>query len=98
MVPAVLDYYIQHCQPTYQDFRNDFSKSFGFNIPSFIDIAHANTRQYDFDKRNTLADGTEIVLKNSWKSGKGDETVVFMKEIDRLYRIGLLDKHVLYLG
>lgn len=101
MSSTVLEYYIQHCRPSYQDFQKHFRGSFGLMIPSFIDqtnITNANRRQYDLDNIITLADGTNIVLKRAWRSGRGGETVVFMKDIDRLYRMGLLDKHVLYLG
>lgn len=98
MVCAVLEYYIQKSNPTITDIENDFRLYRNPKIRWFEDIKNASPRYYDFDRQLTLPNGTTIVPMSSWTSDSGGNTVAFIKEVDRLYRTGRLDQHVLFLG
>lgn len=98
MVYAVIEYYNQRNGPTYKDLIRDFRLSHRPKDRWFKDIKIANTKTHDFSRQLTLSDGTVIVPMLYWRGGTGDNTVAFIKEVDLLYRRGILDKHVLYLG
>ena len=100
MANSVFEYYIQRNRPTTADLLRDFPKTCSLHnaYPALLDKNNANPNRYNFNIQFTLADGKTVVPRRMWTSTYDGDAFVLIQEVDSLYRRGILDRHVLYLG